>query len=182
LCYQFEIIRKNNNKTKVMSRINQFLKELNEQAVTTRKMLERVPADKFDWQPHPKSMNLKSLASHIAELPAWITMVLTTDELDFATSPYTPVDLESNADLLAHFERTLEDGRSRLTEEYEAVLDQVWTLRNGEQVYSADSKADVIRMTLNQIVHHRAQLGVFLRLLDIPIPGSFGPSADEPGF
>ncbi|WP_285060148.1 DinB family protein [Pedobacter ginsengisoli] len=165
-----------------MSRIKQFLKELNEQALVTRKMLERVPTDKFEWQPHQKSMTIKRLATHIAELPTWITMALTTDELDFENNPYLPVDVNSTEELLAYFEKSLEDGRSLLTPEYENVLDKGWTLRSGEQIFSVDPKADVIRMSINQIIHHRAQLGVFLRLLDIPIPGSFGPSADEMNF
>jgi uncharacterized damage-inducible protein DinB len=165
-----------------MSRIKQFLKELNEQALVTRKMLERVPTDKFGWQPHPKSMTIKRLATHIAELPSWITMALTTDELDFENNPYLPVDVNNTEELLAYFERSLEDGRSHLTAEYENVLDKDWTLRSGEQIFSVDPKADVIRMSINQVIHHRAQLGVFLRLLDIPIPGSFGPSADEMNF
>lgn len=165
-----------------MSRIKTFLKELNEQALVTRKMLERVPADKFDWQPHPKSMTVKRLAAHIAELPSWITMALTTDELDFENNPYQPADINTTEELLAFFEKSLEDGRSHLTDEYEAVLDKDWTLRSGKQVFSTEPKADVIRMSINQVIHHRAQLGVFLRLLDIPIPGSFGPSADEMSF
>jgi uncharacterized damage-inducible protein DinB len=163
----------------MMSRIKMFLKEMDEAAITTRKMLERIPNDKFDWQPHPKSMTVKRLATHIAELPSWVTMALTTDELDFANNPYQPEDVNTTEELLAYFERSLQDGRSHLNEKYEQVLDNDWTLRNGKQVYSVEPKADVIRMSLNQTVHHRAQLGVFLRLMDIPIPGSFGPSADE---
>jgi uncharacterized damage-inducible protein DinB len=162
-----------------MSRIKMFLKEMDEAAVTTRKMLERIPNDKFDWQPHPKSMTVKRLATHIAELPSWVTMALTTDELDFADNPYQQENINTTEELLAYFERSLQDGRSHLIEKYEEVLDKDWTLRNGKQVYSVEPKADVIRMSLNQIVHHRAQLGVCLRLMDIPIPGSYGPSADE---
>ena len=162
-----------------MSRIKMFLKEMDEAAVTTRKMLERIPNDKFDWQPHPKSMTVKRLATHIAELPSWVTMALTTDELDYEDNPYQKENINTTEELLAYFERSLQDGRSHLIEKYEEVLDKDWTLRNGKQVYSVEPKADVIRMSLNQIVHHRAQLGVCLRLMDIPIPGSYGPSADE---
>nr|WP_090777732.1 DinB family protein [Pedobacter sp. ok626] len=162
-----------------MSRIKMFLKEMDEAAVTTRKMLERIPTDKFDWQPHPKSMTVKRLATHIAELPSWITMALTTDGLDFADNPYQQENVNTTEELLAYFEKSLQDGRSHLIEKYEEVLDRDWTLRNGKQVYSVEPKADVIRMSLNQTVHHRAQLGVYLRLLEIPIPGSYGPSADE---
>ncbi|HKG07882.1 MAG TPA: hypothetical protein VKB19_15540, partial [Pedobacter sp.] len=92
-----------------MSRIKMFLKELEQEALTTRKMLERVPADKFGWQPHPKSMTIKRLATHIAELPGWVTMALTTDGLDFSDNPYLPVDVNTTEELLAYFERTLED-------------------------------------------------------------------------
>lgn len=165
-----------------MSRIETFLKELEQEALTTRKMLERVPADKFDWQPHPKSMNIKKLATHIAELPSWVGMALTTDELDFADHPYQQVEVNTNEELLAYFERCLEEAKRHLTAEYETLLDKNWTLRNGEQVYSVEPKADVIRMSISQTIHHRAQLGVYLRLLDIPIPGSYGPSADEVDF
>ena len=111
-----------------MSRIKIFLKELDEAALTTRKMLERIPTDKFDWQPHPKSMTVKRLATHIAELPSWISMALTTDELDFANNPYTPEDVKNTEELLAYFERSLQEGRSHLTDKYEEVLDKGWTL------------------------------------------------------
>lgn len=156
-----------------------FSKELEQESVITRKMLERIPDDKYDWQPHPKSMTIRQLSTHIAELPTWITMALTTDELDFAKSEYKPKVINNTKELMAHFEQSLEDGRSQFLPENEAILDQTWTMRNGEEIYSQRSKAEVIRMTLNQITHHRAQMGVFLRLLDIPIPGSYGPSADE---
>lgn len=156
-----------------------YLAELEQEALTTRKMLSRIPTDKFDWQLHPKSMTIKSLSTHIAELPTWITMAITTDELDFAANPYTPQPINSTEELLAYFERSLEDGRTELKAENEALLDKTWTLRNGEQIYTEESKAAIIRMSLSQIIHHRAQLGVCLRLLNIPIPGSYGPSADE---
>ena len=165
-----------------MSMISMFRKELERESVITRKMLERIPDDKYDWQPHPKSMTIRQLSSHIAELPTWITMVLTTDELDFATSPYDPPKVDNTKDLMAFFEQSLENGFSQLKEENEALLDKPWTLRNGEEIYTADPKSGMIRTTLNQITHHRAQLGVFLRLLNIPIPGSYGPSADEMNF
>lgn len=162
--------------------IQMFLRELEQEALTTRKMLSRVPDDKYDWRPHPKSMNIRSLATHIAELPTWITMTLTTDELDFAKNKYNPVKINSTADLMAHFEKCLADGRAQLVDENEEHLNENWTLRNGDTVYSVSPKMDVIRMSLSQIIHHRAQLGVFLRLLDVPIPGSYGPSADDPNF
>jgi uncharacterized damage-inducible protein DinB len=164
-----------------MSQIQIFLKEMDQEAEITRKMLACVPNDKYDWKPHRKSMTIKSLATHIAELPTWVSMTLHTDELDFATSPYKPLDISNTKDLLSYFEKSIANGRSDLENAKEEELSKTWTMRNGDDIYTVSSKAEVIRMTYNQIVHHRAQLGVFLRLLDIPIPGSYGPSADEMG-
>ncbi|WP_316840625.1 DinB family protein [Pedobacter gandavensis] len=165
-----------------MEMIKTFLEELEQEAQTTRKMLAIVPDDKLDWQPHPKSMTVKVLAGHIAELPTWITYAVTTDELDFATVPYEPKQLETNADLMKLFEESLEEGRSYLSAAKEEILSEPWILRNGEQIYSTYTKGSLIRHILSQIIHHRAQLGVFLRLLDVPIPGSYGPSADDTNF
>jgi uncharacterized damage-inducible protein DinB len=161
------------------STIQPLLKELDQEARTTRKMLERVPTEYFDWQPHKKSMSIQRLAIHIAELPSWVTMAVTTDGLDFASNPYQQEIVGNTAELLQYFERSLADGRQHLENATEETLAETWTLRNGDQVYHVASKGEIIRMAYCQIVHHRAQLGVFLRLLDIPIPGSYGPSADE---
>jgi len=165
-----------------MKIIELFLNELDQEAITTRKMLERVPTDKYDWQPHEKSMTVRSLATHIAELPSWITMAITTDELDFAKMDYKPEVINNTTDLLALFEKNLVDGKEHLAATNEEILDQKWVLRNGDAIYINSTKGGVIRTALSQIIHHRAQLGVFLRLLNIPIPGSYGPSADEPEF
>ena len=165
-----------------MSLIKFFLKQLDDEAKTTRKMLSIVPDDKYDWQPHPKSMTLRSLATHIAELPAWITMILKTSELDFATSPYTPHIINNTRELMEYFEEKLADGRTHLEAAKEEQLDESWTLRNGKDIYDTSPKSEVVRMTMSQIIHHRAQLGVYLRLLDVPIPGSYGPSADDASF
>ncbi|HXB96395.1 MAG TPA: DinB family protein [Puia sp.] len=162
-----------------MTTITPLLKELEQEALTTRKMLERVPTAYFNWQPHRKSMTVQQLATHIAELPTWITMAVTSDGLDFAANPYQPEEVHNTAELMDYFEKSLADGRSHLADSAEETLEQRWTLRNGDQVYHVATKGEIIRMAYCQIVHHRAQLGVFLRLLDIPIPGSYGPSADE---
>lgn len=159
-----------------------FLEQLETEAITTRKMLSRVPTDKFDWKPHEKSMALKSLAIHVAELPTWITMTLNTDELDFANNEYKQAPVQNTEELVAYFEKCLKEGIESLKTGNEKDLEKLWTLRNGEQVYDVSPKRNVIRMSISQIIHHRAQLGVFLRLLDIPIPGSYGPSADEMSF
>lgn len=156
-----------------------LLKELDYETEVARKMLALVPTDKFDWKPHPKSTSMKHLAVHIGELPSWITMGLNTTEMDFETSPYTPTPVENTADLLGLLERSYESGKASLNNAKEENLLPNWTLRSGKQVYSVMTKYELIRHCLNQITHHRAQLGVYLRLLNIPIPGSYGPSADE---
>lgn len=161
--------------------INVFLKELDQEAVSTRKMLAIIPDDKFDWQPHPKSMTIRALSTHIAELPSWITLALTTDELDFAENTYNPEKVNATAEILALFERSLEESKIHLLNAKEEQLDEMWTLRSGDNIYSSTPKSETIRHAFSQMVHHRAQLGVFLRLLDIPIPGCYGPSADEMG-
>jgi uncharacterized damage-inducible protein DinB len=165
-----------------MSLIQMLLKEMDQEANTTRKMLSRIPDDKYDWQPHPKSMTIQALATHVAELPSWVTMALHTDELDFATSPYEPSTVNKTADLLDFFERSLADGKASLSQATEDQLEPTWTLRSGDQILSQTTKGEMIRIAYSQTVHHRAQLGVYLRLLNIPIPGSYGPSADEQGF
>lgn len=165
-----------------MSLIQMFLKELDMESATTRKMLSRIPDDKYGWQPHPKSMSIRQLATHVAELPSWIPMTLTTSELDFASSPYKPEVINNTAELMNYFERTLADGKAHLEGAKEEQLSDSWTLRNGEDVYSTSPKSEVLRMVYSQVIHHRAQLGVYLRLLDVPIPGSYGPSADEMSF
>ena len=166
----------------MMSIIPLLLKELEQEAITTRKMLQIVPNDKYDWKPHPKSMSVKQLATHIAELPGWLLMTLTTSELDFEANPYQPEDISNTTQLLEFFEKTLADGKAHLEKATEAQLEDMWTLRSGQHIHSVSTKYEVIRMTFAQIIHHRAQLGVFLRLLNVPIPGSYGPSADDMNF
>ena len=156
-----------------------LLKEFDQETTTTRKMLERVPADKFGWKPHPKSMSMEQLSVHIADLPSWVSMGFKTSELDFATSPYEPAPVTSQEDLLKTLDKSVQDGRTALQNAKEEDLLPSWTLRNGDQVYAVMSKYELIRHAFGQTAHHRAQLGVYLRLLDIPIPGSYGPSADE---
>ncbi|HEY6974931.1 MAG TPA: DinB family protein [Chitinophagaceae bacterium] len=165
-----------------MTLIPMLLKEMEQEAQTTRKMLVRVPNDKYTWKPHPKSMTLQQLATHVAELPAWVSMTLATDELDFAKNEYAPQVISNTEELLAYFEKNLESGKESLEHATDEDLKPNWTLRNGDEIYSVSTKGEVIRMAYCQTVHHRAQLGVYLRLLDIPIPGSYGPSADEMNF
>jgi uncharacterized damage-inducible protein DinB len=144
-------------------------------------MLSRVPDDQYNYKPHDKSMLMKNLVTHIADLPGWIHFTLTTDELDFQKN-YEMPDITTTKDLLAYFDKRYNEGLSVLVIENEKVLNKPWTLRNGETIYSTQPKVDVLRMAISQQIHHRAQLGVYLRLLNVPIPGSYGPSADENDF
>lgn len=162
-----------------MTFMQSFLKELEKESVTTRKMLERVPADKYDWKPHEKSMTLRQLATHVAEIPSWYGMVLNTAELDFAANEYKPTVINNPEELMAHFEKSLADGKASLAAGKDEQLADTWTMRMGEKILSAEPKDEMIRHCFCQVVHHRAQLGVYLRLLDVPIPGSYGPSADD---
>ena len=164
-----------------MTFIEFFKQQFIEEGATTRKMLSRIPEDKFDYKPHEKSMDMKRLTTHIADLPGWIQMTFNSDGLDFA-QPYEQPQINSKEDLLNYFEKRYADGLSVLIPENEARLYDLWTLRNGEKIYSSNPRIAVIKMSLSQQIHHRAQLGVYLRLLNIPIPGSYGPSADENAF
>lgn len=158
-----------------------FLKELEHESIGTKKMLALVPADKADWKPHEKSMKLKDLATHLADLPTWITLGLTTEELDFAKSPYNPANCNGGAELVAYFEKNTEEAKQHLKANKDSILEEPWTLRSGDVVFMKLSKLDTLRQSYCQMVHHRAQLGVYLRLLNIPIPGVYGPSADDAG-
>ncbi|GAB3561845.1 hypothetical protein GCM10027578_03240 [Spirosoma luteolum] len=165
-----------------MELIPLLLTELASEAATTHTMLSRIPADQFDWRPHPKSMTMLNLATHIAELPGWVAMAFTLDGVDFATTPYTPTPIRSVDELLALQERSRADAQAQLEQADEASLADPWTLRNGDVLLQQYTRYSAVRMAFSQISHHRAQLGVYLRLLDIPIPGSYGPSADEQAF
>lgn len=155
-----------------------FKKELENEARTTKEMLSRIPDDKFNWKPHEKSMSISRLAAHVAEMPEWIAMAFTSDGLDFATNGHKPRTVQNQKELMALFDQSLEMGDSYLKSEFEKNLQDPWILRNGDTVINRFNKAEVVRMALNQITHHRAQLGVYLRLLNIPLPPSYGPTAD----
>ncbi|RDC65705.1 DinB family protein [Adhaeribacter pallidiroseus] len=168
--------------TQTLSVLDLLPKELAQEAETTRKMLSRIPDDKYDWQPHEKSMTIRQLATHIAELPSWITMALNTEELDFSAQPYNPKKINNTAELMQLLEESIAVGTESLSKASEEDLLPTWTLRDGEQIFAVYTKYEVIRHALSQLIHHRAQMGVYLRLLNIPIPGSYGPSADEMNF
>lgn len=162
-----------------MTTTQKFLKQLENEAVVTRKMLSIIPDDQLDWQPHPKSMTLRALATHVAEISGWVTIAMDTSGLDLANNPYEPTKMNSRAELLAFFEERLAAGCTSLQKATDDDLAAMWTMSYGDKVISVSPKENVIQSSINQIIHHRAQLGVFLRLLNVPIPGTYGPSADE---
>src|SRR5262245_18421446 len=139
--------------------------EMEQEAKTTRRLLERVPADKFDWKPHEKSMEFGRLASHIAEMFSWTVPSLHPPELDFAKMDYKPFEPKTTEDLLEFFDKNVAEAIDVLRNTGDEVFLEDWTMRNGEQVYFTMPKAVVMRsFVLNHIVHHRGQLSVYLRL------------------
>ncbi len=163
-----------------MSIAKQMLKELQQEAVATRKVLALVPLEKGKYAPHAKSMPMLNLARHIAEIYGWAKETIQQDELDFAVMDYTPKPIESTEDLLALFDKCLATSTSILNETTDEEMGKPWRMRNGETIYFTLPKTEVMRTwVLNHIVHHRAQLGVYLRMLDIALPSTYGPTADE---
>ncbi len=153
-------------------------KELQEEAVATRNIFKAVDYQLWNYKPHEKSMELGVLATHLAEIATWVNVVLNTSELDFEKEAYKPTILHSTDELLAFFDENMKKAYEVLSEKEETVLTENWTMRAGEMIYFTLPKADVIRTwVLNHIVHHRAQLGVYLRLNNIPLPSTYGPSA-----
>ena len=161
--------------------INQgFIAEMQHEAAVTRKFLERYPEDKPDWAPHEKSMKISRLAGHLAELPNWTGYTLGRDELDFASFRPQPKHATTAADLLEFFNINIEEALACLQRTGDTVFMSNWTMRRGEHIFFTMPKVVVVRnFVMNHAVHHRAQLGVYLRLLNLRIPGSYGPSADE---
>ncbi|MGI4833576.1 MAG: DinB family protein [Janthinobacterium lividum] len=161
-----------------------ILAELDRELAVTRQVLERVPDDKFDYQPHPKSMKLGTLASHIVNLLLFNKLFVEADQRDFLdqSAPKPPPSPTTTAELLARFDQFSADLRQALQASSDEKLGGSFQLRRGEQVLMDRPKAAAIRiMGLNHSIHHRGQLTVYLRLLDIPLPGIYGPSADEAG-
>ncbi len=157
-----------------------LLAELKHEASNTRKMIERVPTDKLGWQPHEKSMKLGRLITHIAELPYWVARVIEADEFDIATSVFNPEGKESTEAILKLFDEKLAEAVTVLESASDDNLEALWTLRRGEQImFQLPRKVCLRNIAFNHLYHHRGQLSVYLRLLDVPVPGIYGPSADE---
>ena len=154
--------------------------ELKMEAANTRKMLERVPTEKNAWKPHDKSMGLGRIVSHIADRPGWITMTMKTDGLDLASMDYKPIIHENPSDLVGHLDKNVNEAIAALEEAAPEDFNKMWTLRRGDHVMFTLPKVAVLRsMAYSHMYHHRGQLSVYLRLLDVPVPGMYGPSADD---
>jgi len=157
-----------------------LLVEFDEEMKKTRTTLERVPADKQDFAPHPKSMPLGKLAPHVAQLAGFGLLVLTKPELDFSTAGIARLPFESTAQLVKAFDEGAAQARSALKNTPDDAWTQPWKLSFGDKVIFNGSRFLAYRqMFLNHIVHHRAQLGVYLRLNEKPVPATYGPSADD---
>jgi uncharacterized damage-inducible protein DinB len=151
-----------------------------EEMKNTRKLLERVPMDAphSAYKPHPKSSPLGQLATHVAELPSWLKLALESEVFELPTD-FQPRSVGSTAELLEIFDRSVEVGRTWIVRASEEEMGKNWTFKFGEHISETAPRPNVVRSFLNHLVHHRAQLGVYLRLNDIPVPGMYGPSADE---
>jgi len=155
-----------------------LLPELDQEMASTRKLLERVPSERGAWKPHPKSFPLGHLAQLVATMPGWLTNMVRETELDLARMPgYSQQSTEA---LLAMFDKLVAEARDALADTSDKDFAAEWSLRHGDRVLWTATRAVVVRSTINHLIHHRGQLTVYLRLLDVPIPSIYGPSADEP--
>jgi uncharacterized damage-inducible protein DinB len=160
-----------------------MLPEFDQEMATTRKVLERVPDDKLNYQPHAKSMTFNQLASHVAEMVGWIADTMKQDSFDMAPPDgpkWEAYVAQSNADLMATFDKNCAAAREALAAGTDEAMMKTWSLLSGGNVLFSMPRVACIRgMLLNHVIHHRGQLSVYLRLNDIPVPAIYGPSADE---
>ncbi len=162
-----------------MSLKNALIAELNHESAMTKKMLDRVPMDKKDWKPHEKSMTLGKLASHVADIPHWVSDIIHIDEFDFQQH-YKPQLASTQEELMEIYQRNLDKAIADLEKTSDEEFGKIWTVKSGDQVFYKLPKAVAIRgWGFSHLFHHRGQLSVYLRLLDVSIPGMYGPSADE---
>jgi uncharacterized damage-inducible protein DinB len=157
----------------------ELLNELRLEAAVTRRFLESVPFDKRDFKPHQKSESLGRLTIHVAEIVAWWKEVIDHDELDFVD--FEPKEISSTSELLLYFDTLLADALQALSKTHdEDLIRNTWSMRHGEEILFTVPKKQALRIfCMNHLVHHRAQLGVYLRMIDVPVPASYGPSADS---
>jgi uncharacterized damage-inducible protein DinB len=160
-----------------MSFIASFIPEFEQEMKTTRRLLERVPTDKGQWKPHPKSFALGHLAQLVSWMPGWIANALTETELNLLAAP--GYSFEKTETLLEEFDYNVRQTLAALAKAKDSDLDTMWSLKRGDQVLFAQPRGTVVRQTISHLSHHRGQLTVYLRLLDVPIPSIYGPTADE---
>jgi uncharacterized damage-inducible protein DinB len=169
-----------------MNFIELLQQEFEQEMATTRRVLERVPEDRLDWRPHPRSGTLGWLASHVATIPRWTAAVLTQDEVDVqppGSPPSQPAQASDRSHLLRLFDESVQAGRSALAAAQPEQLGKPWRLLRGGQELFNRPRVQVLRtFVLNHLIHHRAQLCVYLRLNEVPVPSVYGPSADEDSF
>ena len=159
-----------------------ILPEFDEEMKNTRKILERVPEDRLDYKPHEKSMTLGRLAGHVAELPGWGKITIEVDHLDIQPGQQ-PYIAQSRKELLDTFDKNVSGARAAIAGTTDEHMQKIWTLTfGGKQVFSMPRAAVLRGSFMNHLIHHRAQLGVYLRLNNVEIPGMYGPSADEMKF
>ena len=160
-----------------------FLPEFDFEMAATRRTFERLPDGELGWKPHPKSLALGELATHIAQIPHWVPLVMQQDSLEMqpAGAPAPRAELRrSRADVLAVFDRHVAAARAAIAGAEEARFRETWSLlKGGKTVFRLPRSAALRSFILNHTIHHRAQLGVYLRMLDVPVPSIYGPSADE---
>ena len=157
-----------------------LMAEFNEEMKKTRTALQRVPVDKKDFAPHPKSMPLGKLAPHVAQLAGFGLTILTTPELDFSKGSYKPLPFESTEQLLTAFDEGSDKVRAALLNTTDQAWDESWKLSfQGRPIFNGSRFLAYRQMFLNHLIHHRAQIGVYLRLNDTAVPATYGPSADD---
>jgi uncharacterized damage-inducible protein DinB len=154
-----------------------FLPEFDQEMATTRRLLERVPSDKGQWKPHPKSFALGHLAQLVSWIPGWITNTLRETALDLATAP--KYSFEKTETLLKDFDRNVREARAALTSSSDSDFTVAWSLKHGSNVLFTAPRVVITRNHISHLIHHRGQLTVYLRLIDVPLPPIYGPTADE---
>ena len=163
-----------------------FLPEFDQEMANTRKTLERVSDEKWEYKPHPKSGTMGWYAGHLSNLPLWAVVTLKQDVLDMAPVSGQPLQLpapKNKKEVLENFDKNVADARKGIEAASDEELRKIWSLERGGQKLMSMPKAVVLRsFVMNHIIHHRAQLTVYLRLNDLPVPALYGPSADEGNF
>ena len=155
-----------------------LLPEFDQEMATTRRLLERVPGDKGTFKPHAKSFSLGHLAQLVSFMPGWITNAITQTALDLSGAP--GYSYETTETLLGVFDRNVREARQAIVAATDADYQVPWSLTHGERVLFTLPRGAVVRQTINHLIHHRGQLTVYLRLVDVPLPSIYGPTADEP--